>query len=80
MSLNPETKYTVEVQLVDNFNQTSDIRSVTFTTLTDQAKVMIKINGQTKIGRVYVMKNGQLVKAKKIYTRVNGVLKPNVNP
>lgn len=80
LSLNPETTYKVEVQLVDNFNQTSDIKSVTFTTLTDQAKVRIKVNGQTKIGRVYVMKGGKLVKSKKIYTKVNGSLKPNINP
>lgn len=80
LSLNPETRYNVEVQLVDNFGQSSDTKSVSFTTLTDQAKVRIKVNGQIKIGRVYVMKGGKLVKAKKVYTKVNGALKPNVNP
>ncbi len=69
--LNEETAYTLEVQMVDNYNTPSSSASTTFITPTDQAKVFYKDNEIYLIYRVWFKKNdGTWVKVKKMYFKI----------
>lgn len=69
--LSPETKYIVYVRLVDNFGTASSNASTTFTTLSEQVKEYIKVNGTWKIGKVFIKVNGVWKKVKKLFIKEN---------
>lgn len=82
--LNEETTYTMSVQVKathvgNNASDTTATKSAIITTPADQAKIRRMIDGQWKKGRVYLMVNGQWVKAKKLYIMVDGQWKLNNN-
>lgn len=71
-NLKSETTYTLYVQLVDNYGSTSEIASISFTTLVDQVKVNLKSNGTWKNGKLWYKLNGTWKKVKKLYIKKNG--------
>lgn len=54
--------------------------TMTYDTPVDQAKSMIKKDGNWVLGKTYIKINGVWVKAKKIYIKKNGQWVVNVNP
>lgn len=76
--LTPETSYKFWVRLVDNYGTPSESATVTFTTLTDQAKAYVKVDGAWKKGKAYVKVNGAWKKAKEVYVKVNGSWKKEI--
>lgn len=73
--LKEESSYLIGVRAVDNYGVRSGEAWVNVTTLVDQSKVKIRINGSTRIGRVWIKVNGTPKKSKKIYINVNGTAK-----
>ena len=78
-NLSPETTYTFYVRLVDNYGTASNSATVQFTTIADQAKVRIKTANEWEQGKWYIKINGEWVKAKKAYKKINGAWKVNKN-
>lgn len=76
-NLQPETEYNILLH-ISNVGGSAD-ETITVSTLTDQAKIYIKKNGEWKQGKVYYKENGQWVKAKKVYIKENGEWKINKN-
>ncbi len=70
--LNEETTYKLEVQLVDNFGTASPSASTSFTTLTEQLKFYIKVNGQQKLGKASLKSDGNFKKIKSVYKKEEG--------
>lgn len=77
--LNPETKYTIWIRIVDNFGTVSDAASVSFTTLVDQVKMPVVINGKINSTRMWMVKDGQALKTKRVYVVQNGSAKKLTN-
>lgn len=78
LTVNEETTYEFFVRAT-NPGGTGDSSTVTVTTPADQAKIRIKQDGVWKKGKTYYKKDGQWVKAKKIYIKVDGQWKINNN-
>lgn len=76
--LEEETTYMVWTQAT-NAGGIQTGKGVIFTTPADQAKIRIKQNGLWQKGKAYYKKDGQWIKAKKIYIKVNGQWKINNN-
>lgn len=70
--LNEETNYNVEVQMVDNYGTPSPNASASFTTLTEQLKFYIKVDGQQKLGKASLKANGDFKKIKSVHKKENG--------
>ena len=82
--LEEEKIYNMRVQVKTtsvgvNALDTTATSSLSVTTPADIAKIHIKVNNVYKKGKAYFKYNGQWVKAKKIYIKVNGVWKLNDN-
>lgn len=75
--LSPNTTYTVGVKLVDNYGSASEKATVSFTTLSDQAKVKIKVNGVWETGKVWINVSGTWKKAKNVFVKSNNAWKKN---
>ena len=80
--LAPETLYYFRARVTDQNNGgassaalTSDWVTGSFTTLTDQADIMIKLNNSWVSGKAWIKKNNIWVKAKKVYIKSNGTWK-----
>lgn len=74
--LTPNTTYTIEVRLVDNYGTASAKATATFKTLEeDQTKINIKVDDVWKKGEVFYKTNGVFKKAKKVYIKVKGIWK-----
>ena len=73
--LKEESSYLIGVRAVDNYGVRSGEAWVNATTLVDQSKVKIRVNGSARIGRVWININGTAKKSKKIYVNVNGTAK-----
>lgn len=69
--LSEETTYLFNMSAA-NAAGTNYSTTVEVTTPADQAKIRIKDNGTWKKGKAYYKSNGEWVKAKKIYIKVNG--------
>lgn len=61
-NLTPETTYKVYIRMVDNYGTASSSATVTFTTLVDQLKVDINVDGVIKKARVFYNDNGSIKK------------------
>ena len=70
-NLTPATTYTISVRLTDNYGQTA-VATTTATTLEDQAKVYIKVNGSWKQGKIFIKQNGSWKKVKAVYVKKGG--------
>lgn len=82
--LNEETTYSMGVKVTathtgTNASDTSVQSFISVTTPADQAKIRRKVNNNWVKGKAYFKKNGEWVKAKKIYIKVNGEWKINNN-
>lgn len=74
--LTPNTTYTIEVRLVDNYGTASAKATATFKTLEeDQTKINIKVDDVWKKGEVFYKTNGVFKKAKKVYIKVKDIWK-----
>lgn len=70
INLKPNTTYYAYVKAYDNFGSSSAwVKSNSFKTLNDQAKVLLKSNGTWKKAKVWVKSNGTWKKAKNIYAK-----------
>lgn len=68
-----DTEYNWKVRAKDSYSQLSEYSDVqTFKTLSEQAKLKVNVDGQTKEGKVFVNVNGLKKIVKKIYVNVNG--------
>lgn len=71
-----DTEYKWKVRAKDSYSQLSEYSNVqTFKTLSEQAKLKLNVDGQTKEGKVFVNVNGLKKIVKKIYVNVNGKAK-----
>jgi len=83
--LNEETQYTFAFQVkaihtsTNASDTTSGVYTKTYTTPADQAQIWGKDNNTWKHGKAWAKRNGEWVKAKKIYTKVNGTWVINKN-
>ena len=73
-----ETTYNIYFTAT-NAGGTTTSSTISLTTPADQAKIRIKQDGVWKKGKTYYKKDGQWVKAKKIYIKVDGQWKINNN-
>ena len=82
--LSEETTYSMAVKVRAshtgvNASDTYAQSSITITTPADQARVRIKVSGNWIVGKGYYKKNGEWIKIKKIYRKVNGEWKIGKN-
>ena len=75
--LNEETDYLFVVSAT-NIMGTNYSSSIAITTLVDQAKIRIKLNGAWKQGKTWIKLNNQWVKVKKVYIKENGTWKKEI--
>ena len=78
-NLNPESTYRFYVRMVDNYSTASDSASVLFTTLVDQMRIPVVMDGKMITTRLYEVDNGLAIKIKKLYVIENGVAKKITN-
>lgn len=71
-NLDEETTYNIEVQMIDNYGTVSPSATVIFTTLSEQLKFYIKVDGQQKLGKASLKANGDFKKIKSVYKKENG--------
>ena len=72
--LQPNTKYLINIQAVDNYGTGSPASSDFVTTLEDQAKVRIKVSGVWETGKIWIKQQGLWKKIKHVYVK-NGTWK-----
>lgn len=82
--LSEETTYSMAVKVSAshtgvNASDTYAQSSITITTPADQARIRIKVSGNWIVGKGYYKKNGEWIKIKKIYRKVNGEWKIGKN-
>ena len=82
--LSEETTYSMAVKVRAshtgvNASDTYAQSNITITTPADQARVRIKVGGNWIVGKGYYKKNGEWIKIKKIYRKVNGEWKIGKN-
>lgn len=82
--LSEETTYSMAVKVSAshtgvNASDTYAQSSIAITTPADQARVRIKVSGNWIVGKGYYKKNGEWIKIKKIYRKVNGEWKIGKN-
>lgn len=76
--LEEETEYSMWMS-VTNVGGTNYSSITNFTTPADQAKIRIKTSDAWKLGKTYLKKDGNWLKAKKVYIKVNGEWKICLN-
>ena len=59
--------------MVDNYGTASPSASATFTTLSEQLKFYIKVNGQQKLGKASLKADGNFKKIKSVYKKENDI-------
>lgn len=76
--LEPETQYYYRFKVTDAAGRSST-KTGSFTTLSDQAKAWIKVDGVVKHTKTWIKVDGTVKPVQKIYQKVNGVWKKGVN-
>lgn len=71
-NLDEETTYNIEVQMIDNYGTVSPSATVIFTTLSEQLKFYIKVDGHQKLGKASLKANGDFKKIKSAHKKENG--------
>ena len=71
-NLGEETTYNIEVQMIDNYGTVSPSATVIFTTLSEQLKFYIKVDGHQKLGKASLKANGDFKKIKSVHKKENG--------
>lgn len=71
-NLDEETTYNIEVQMIDNYGTVSPSATVIFTTLSEQLKFYIKVDGHQKLGKASLKANGDFKKIKSVHKKENG--------
>lgn len=78
LEVNEETTYNIYITAT-NAGGTTTSNTISITTPADQAKIRIKQDDVWKKGKAYYKKDGQWIKAKKVYIKINDQWRINNN-